>query len=333
MSLTDHRVFALGGQVGHSRGMVPPKIAFVASGGAARGLAHLGVLRACEELGLVPDIFVGTSAGAIVAASYGQNIPLDVLLDAYRLPWRRRHNGPRLDPSLFLGAPSREELFDLGHLASGLFSLHKLERYLSQNLPINDFRRLPRAVWVTAVDIDTGERVVFGRGHEEGTPVSEAVAAACCVPGLFRPYRIGDRYLIDGEVLRTFSADIAVEAGATVVILSNVYRPTRSTDAKRSLARRGAGAVLRQSASLLLSEKGRIGCELHGVNYPNVQLLEIVPDLGPYGYLNTWPARPMIMRGYGAALRALATAKEHGVFGELVPTELVEAPSLHRAVG
>ena len=313
--------------------MAATKIAFVASGGAARGLAHLGVLRACEELGLVPEVFVGTSAGAIVAATYGQNIPLDVLLDAYRLPWRRRHHGPRLAPSLFLGAPSREELFDLGHLASGLFSLHKLERYLAQYLPINDFRRLPRAVFATAVDIDTAERVVFGRGYEEGTPVSEAVAAACCVPGLFRPYRIGDRYLIDGEVARTLSADIAVEAGANVVIISNVYRPSRSNDPKRSLARRGVGAVLRQSASILLTEKERSGRELHCLRYPGVQFIDIAPDLGPYNYLDAWPARPMIMRGYGAALRALATAKEHGVFSELAASELPEAPDLERAAG
>jgi NTE family protein len=314
--------------------MAPPKIAFVASGGAARGLAHLGVLRACEELGLVPDVFVGTSAGAIVAASYGQNIPLDVLLDAYRLPWRRRHNGPRLAPSLFLGAPSREELFDVGHLCSGLFSLHKLERYLGQTLPINDFRRLPRPVWVTAVDIDTGERVVYGRGYEEGTPVSEAVAAACCVPGLFRPYRIGDRYLVDGEVARTLSADIAVAAGATVIIISNVYRPIRSTDAKRSLARQGAGAVLRQSASILLTEKERSGRELHALRYPGVEFIDIAPDVGPYGYLNTWPARPIIMRGYGAALRALATAKERGVFdGLAAASDEGELEELERAAG
>jgi len=70
------------------------KVAFAGSGGAARGLAHLGVLKACEEVGIVPTIFVGQSAGALVAATYGQDIPLDVLLDAYRLPWRRRHRGP-----------------------------------------------------------------------------------------------------------------------------------------------------------------------------------------------------------------------------------------------
>ena len=73
-----------------------PRVAFVGSGGAAKGIAHLGVLRACEELGIVPDVLVGASAGAIVAATYGQGISLDVLLDSYRLPWKRRHPGRKL---------------------------------------------------------------------------------------------------------------------------------------------------------------------------------------------------------------------------------------------
>src|SRR5690606_36329913 len=91
-----------GTEVAHNRlrdrrsAMTRPKVAFVGAGGAARGIAHLGVLKACEELGIRFSMFVGASAGAIVAATYGQNIPLDVLIDSYRLPWRRRHDGPRL---------------------------------------------------------------------------------------------------------------------------------------------------------------------------------------------------------------------------------------------
>jgi NTE family protein len=295
------------------------KLAFVASGGAARGLAHLGVLRACEEMGLLPEIFVGTSVGAIVGATYGQNVPLDVLLDAYRLPWRRRHMGPRLHATTFLGAPSREELLDPGHLLSGLFSAHKLERYLSRHLPENDFRRLPNQVFVTAVDIDTAERVVFGRGYDEGTPLSQAVAASCCAPGLFRPYRIGNRHFIDGEVARTLSADIAVEAGANVVIVSNVYRTARTPATRRSIARRGAPGVLRQATSILLAEKEHSGLELLATRYPDVAFVDIAPDIGNYGYLNRISARSVIMRGYGAGLRALALAKEDGVFEQATP--------------
>jgi len=292
------------------------KIAFVGSGGAARGLAHLGVLKACEELGIMPEIFVGASAGALISATYGQHLPLDVLLDGYRLPWRRRHDGPRLHVSTFLGLPRLRDLVDPGYLASGMFSIDKLERYLARHLPINDFRQLPSKVFVTAVNIDTGQRTVFGPGHEEDTPVSQAVAASCCVPGLFRPYRIGERYFLDGEVVRTLSADLAVSAGADVVIISNIYRPEERPMHRRTIARRGAQAVLRQSLNILLTEKERRGVELLSKLYPKVAFLDIAPDIGHYGYLNRFAARPLVLRGYRTALRVLTAAKERGVFGD-----------------
>lgn len=298
------------------------KVAFVGSGGAARGLSHLGVLRACEELGIEPEIFVGASAGALVAATYGQDIPLDVLMDGYRLPWRRRHDGPRLHVNKFLGLPSLRDIVDPGYLASGLFSIDKLERYLRKLLPINDFRQLPNRVFVTAVDVDTGRRVVFGPGYEENVPVSQAVAASCCVPGLFRPYRIGGRYFLDGEVVRTLSADLAVAAGANVVIISNIYRPEERPEHRRSIARRGAHAVLRQTVNILLTEKERRGVELLSKLYPNVTFLDIAPDIGHYGYLNRFAARPLVTRGYRTALRVLADAKERGIFGSPPATDI-----------
>lgn len=296
------------------------KIAFVGSGGAARGLAHLGVLKACEELGVHPEVYVGASAGALVSATYGQDIPLDVLLDGYRLPWRRRHQGPRLHVSTFLGAPRLRDLAEPGYLASGLFSIDKLERYLAQTLPINDFRKLPNQVLVTAVDVDSAKRVVFGPGYDEKTPVSQAVAASCCVPGLFRPYRIGDRYHLDGEVVRTLSADLAVAAGANVVIISNIYRPEIRPPERASLAHRGLFRVLRQTLGIVLTEKERRGVELLSKLYPHVTFLDVAPDIGKYGYLNRFAARSLVLRGYRAGLRVLAAAKERGVFdGTMTP--------------
>lgn len=290
------------------------KVAFVGSGGAARGLAHLGVLKACEEVGVVPSIFVGTSAGALVAATYGQDIPLDVLLDAYRLPWRRRHRGPRLYMSAFLGMPGLKDFLDPGYLVSGAFSLDRLERYLEKFLPLNDFKKLHNKVFVTAADVDTAERVVFGPGYREDVPISQAVTASCAVPGLFRPRKIGDRYFIDGEIVRTLSADVAVAAGANVVIISNVYRPEVRKEPDRSIARRGGAAVLRQTLNILLSEKERRGVDLLQKLYPKVAFIDIAPDIGAYGYLNRFAARPLVLRGYRTALRTLTEAKERGLF-------------------
>ena len=294
--------------------MRKPRVAFVGTGGAARGIAHLGVLRACEELGIVPDIFVGASAGAIVAATYGQGIPLDVLLDGYRLPWKRRHVGPRFHMSTFFGAPRLRDLLDPGYLASGVFSIDRLEKHLRVRLPVNDFRKIERRLIVTAVDIDSAERVLFGKGYDAETPISEAVAASCCVPGLFRPYAIRGRYHLDGEVARTLSADVAVDAGADVVIISNIYRPANATADRRSTARRGALQVMNQSLNILLTEKERRGVDLYSHVHPRCAFIDVAPDIGRFGYLNRFAARSLVMRGYRAALQALVVAKERGVF-------------------
>lgn len=294
--------------------MRKPKIAFVGTGGAARGIAHLGVLRACEELGVVPEIFVGASAGALIAATYGQGIPLDVLLDGYRLPWRRKHNGLRFHLRTFMGRPQLRDLLSPAYLASGLFSLDKLESYLRERLPANDFHKVKNQIFVTAVDLDKGERVLFGRGYDAETSISQAVAASCCVPGLFRPYPIRGTYHLDGEVVRTLSADVAVEAGADVVIISNIYRPAVVAPQEKSVARRGALSVLNQTLNIVLTEKERRGVDLYSLSNPGVRFIDIAPDIGMFGYLNRFAARSLVMRGYRSALRALAAAKAQGVF-------------------
>ena len=294
--------------------MKKPTVAFVGTGGAARGIAHLGVLKACEELGIVPSIFVGASAGAIVAATYGQGIPLDVLLDGYRLPWKRRHHGPRFHLDTFFGLPSLRQLFDPGYLASGLFSLDKLERYLRRHLPVNDFRKVDSRIVVTSVDVDRAERVLFGKGYDAETPISRAVAASCAVPGLFRPYEINGRYHLDGEGARTLSADVAVEAGADIVIVSNIYRPAEGERHPRSMARRGPLSVLNQTLNIMLTEKERRGLDLYSHTHPRCTFIDIAPDIGRFGYLNRYAARSLVLRGYRAALQTLAHAKERGVF-------------------
>jgi NTE family protein len=294
--------------------MKKPTVAFVGTGGAARGIAHLGVLKACEELGIRPTIFVGASAGAIVAATYGQGIPLDVLLDGYRLPWKRRHDGPRFHMSTFFGGPRIRDLFDPGYLASGLFSIDKFERYMRRHLPINDFRKVENRIVVTAVDIDRAERVLFGKGYDPETPISKAVAASCCVPGLFRPYGINGRFHLDGEIARTLSADVAIDAGADIVIISNIYRPAEGEREPRSMAQRGVLQVFNQTLNIILTEKERRGVDLYSHTHPRCTFIDIAPDIGRYGYLNRFAARSLVLRGYRAGLQALAYAKERGVF-------------------
>jgi NTE family protein len=282
------------------------------------------VLKACEELGIQFDVFVGASAGAIVGALYGQGVPLDRLLDGFRLPWTRKYaDAVKLHASHFFGAPRLQDFLDPGYLFSGLFNIDKLERTMRRHLPQNDFRKIARTILITAVDVDGHGRVVFGKGHDEETPLSRAVAASCCVPGLFRPYKIGDRYLLDGELVRTLSADLAVENGADVVIVSNVYRQATTKPGERSIARGGPLGVLTQALNVVLSEKERRGLDLLARNHPKVAFVNVSPDIGRFGYFNRLSARSLVLRGYREGLRELAAAKDRGVFEPRADLKLV----------
>ncbi len=296
-----------------------PRVAFVGSGGATKGIAHLGVLKAMEELGIQPDIYVGASAGAIAGALFSQGFTVDRMLDWFRPTWKRKDPKRAMKGRYFFGLPNREQLARPGYLLSGLLSIDPFERWLRRNLPCNDFRQLEKVLLVTAADVDGRGRTVFGRGYREDVPISQAVAASSCVPLMFRPYRIGDRYYIDGEVVRTLSIDLAVEAGADVLIVSNVYRPHVTRAHERSLAHRGLAAVGRQTLNIILSEKEKRGIDLVHRLYPHVTILNVSADLGRFSFTSRGEARKLLTRGYREALRVLASARQRGVF-EFAPT-------------
>ena len=291
-----------------------PRIAFVGSGGATKGVARVGVLRAIEELGLDVDIFVGASAGAIASAYFSQGYRADDLIDWFRPFYKKRDSRPSLTLPRLLSLPNAEQWKSPGYLGSGMFSADNFERFVASTLPVNDFRALDKHVLVTATDIDGRGRVVFGRGHRDDVPISQAVAASSCVPILFRPYRIGDRYYVDGELVRTLSLDLAVEAGADVVIVSNVYRPHVTRPGQASLVHEGIAAVTRQTLNVILSEKEKRGIDLINRLYPHVAVLNVSADLGRYSFTATTNVRRLVTRGYREALRVLAAAKRRGVF-------------------
>lgn len=291
------------------------RVAFVATGGAAKGLSHLGVLLAAEEFGLAFDLWVGSSAGAIAAAFSAQGFAAGRLVDWFRPPWRRKFPGPAFSPLRFLGMP--RGWTSLGYLTSGVLSIEPFERYLRKALPKNDFREVERDLYVVATDLDSCERTVFGRGYVEDVPISRAVAASCCIPGLFRPYRIADRYYIDGETKRTFSADVAIARGADLIVVSNVYNPHVPQAGQQSLAHRGARAVMGQAVNLVLHEKTVRALDVYRRAHPAVEFVVVEPDVGHLSFLNHFSARAFIQRGYRAARVQLLAGRRRGLFGDL----------------
>lgn len=121
----------------------------------------------------------------------------------------------------------------LDYLPSGFFDNASIERYLRRNLEAagvpNQFRDLyrltKRELYISAVNLDSAERVIFGHNEDTSVTVSQAVQASTALPGLFKPARIKGVDYVDGSVRRTANIDVAIEHGADLVICYNPFRP------------------------------------------------------------------------------------------------------------
>jgi predicted acylesterase/phospholipase RssA len=121
----------------------------------------------------------------------------------------------------------------LDYLPSGISDNSSIEQYLRYNFKRagvpNDFRGLYRKtgkeLYISAMNLDTAERAVFGHDEDNSVTISEAVQASTALPGFYRPARIGESYYVDGGVRRTANLDVAIEHQADLVICYNPFRP------------------------------------------------------------------------------------------------------------
>ena len=121
----------------------------------------------------------------------------------------------------------------LDYIPTGLFENSNLEKYIRENMKrnnlTNDFEELYKSrgkeLYMVAVDLDTSERVVFGHDRNNELTISEAIMASTALPGFYKPARIKGRDYIDGGVRRTANIDVAIEAGADLVVCYNPFRP------------------------------------------------------------------------------------------------------------
>lgn len=184
----------------------PLKIALALGGGAARGFAHIGVIKALEAQGIVPDMVVGTSAGSVVGALYASGM-----------------NGFELQN---LALTMQENMLADWTLPNrGVLKGEALQAFINQkvkNLPI---QKMPKPLGVVATDLQSGEKMLFRRGD-----TGMAVRASSAVPGMFQPVEIGGRDYVDGGLTSPVPALVARSMGADFVIavdISNVSRRDR----------------------------------------------------------------------------------------------------------
>ncbi|WP_162245910.1 MULTISPECIES: patatin-like phospholipase family protein [unclassified Roseateles] len=313
-----------------------PKIGVVLSGGGARGLAHIGVLRVLEELQVPVDLIVGTSMGAVVGGAYAAGRSVDelealvkradwnaILTDRPardRLSIRRREDDERL--------PSRIEFgFDLQRgamLPGGAAGNGQLEATLSSLLPAAmaeaPLRKLPIPFRAVATDLLSGAML-----DQADTPLFLALRASMAVPGVFAPLRVNGRPLVDGGLVRNLPVDIARHLGADIIIAVNVGTPLLED---REIS--SAVTVANQMLQILTEQNVQ-----RSLRELQPQDIVIDPDLHGMGFMDFSRADEAMATGRraalaaGARLAALAATVDHAAIQvrRLAPPES-ELPTL-----
>ncbi len=247
----------------NKRQNVRGKTALVLAGGGLTGVVYeMGALRAIDDL-LIDrtvndfDIYVGTSAGAIVASGLANGYTPEMLLQTIEgshpeiQPLSRNHifalnsrdllrSGMRLPGTLtgawvhYLRNCNDMSFVDLiwsltEILPAGIYDGMALEKYLrqlfDQNGYTNYFRRLHRELYIIATDLDTGERAVFSKKSNAHVPISLAVTASSALPIVYKPVKIGENEYVDGGMRGNASIDVAIEHGASLIICINPMVP------------------------------------------------------------------------------------------------------------
>jgi NTE family protein len=297
--------------------LAPTRRAMVlAGGGVIGGMYEVGALAALEQG--VPgfrandfDLYVGSSAGSVVGALMANGVPpleLYTILDEERDDPLNFHRGAVYHKGSFSGATRnlaqfawaigkravsdfRLEWPDLlarsgGDMPPGFFSLAPLEAYIREAFQTkglsNSFVTTPKPLLIPAVSLDRAERVVFGQGDLMDVPISQAIAASSAIPGFFEPYRIGGRDYVDGDVGYTGHADLAVDAGARVLVAFNPAVPQCLTEPEAAEIRRGGlYAIMEQAGHIASLNLFNLGLREIKLVHPEVEVLVIQPEPKP----------------------------------------------------
>ena len=308
-----------------SRG--PSRTALVLGGGGfTGGVYEIGALRALDLLSVRHtvnefDVYVGTSAGSFVAAAVANGVTpeemMRVIAQQVPTPFPDARISSLLKPNyrefLSRGAKFPLRLAKLLHalardagqisavdvalgladaLPTGLYSAEGIERYVHRILAdparSDDFRELRRELYVTATDLDSCQRVVFGAEGTDDVPISKAVSASSALPMIYKPVRIGNREYIDGGLVSTTNLDIAVERGAKLIVVINPLVPyvndmskqipTLSGSRARRISDMGFPQIGYQAFKLIAHQRLHEVARRWEERYPGVDIVLIEPD-------------------------------------------------------
>ncbi len=262
------------------------KVGLALSGGAARGLAHVGVLDVLHKEGIPIDLIAGTSAGAIMGAVYASGQTTDKMIEYALDPhWKKI---PMIDPSF----PK-----------TGFIKGKKIEKLLSSFLGGElDFSDLKIPFSCVATDIDTGEEIIIDSGS-----VPDALRATISVPGIFTLVKREGRYLVDGGLTTPVPVNVVKRMGADFIIAVNV-NPDVSGHTGKS---RKVSMATRKEPNIFQILIQSVYITTYSLAHGNLAEADVIiePDLGHIGAAEFNKAGELISRGQEAARNALPEIK------------------------
>jgi predicted acylesterase/phospholipase RssA len=303
-----------------------PKIGLaLAGGGPVGGIYEVGAMAAlAESLEGADfnnfDIYVGVSSGGFIAAALANGLgpatlarmlvenetdemfdPEMLLRPAFGEYFKRAMSVPPLLWSSlrhYLSDPWNLGLLEafqrLSHaIPAGVFDNTGIDELLAKLFSTsgrtNDFRQLKHQLFLVATDLDSGESVAFGGAGYDDVPISVAVQASAALPGLFPPVKIGERYFVDGALIKTLHASVALREGAELVICINplvpfdsalaAKRPNREhlTHTPAHLVDGGLPVVLSQTFRAIIHSRMRAGMDRYKIEFEGADVVLFEP--------------------------------------------------------
>ncbi len=213
--------------IGYSQDQVNrPKVGLVMSGGGAKGLAHIGVLKVLEEEGVKVDYIAGTSMGAIIGGLYASGYTaseLDSIFNRIDANALIRDYIPRISKSFY--EKKNDEIYALAlpfdnfriglpqALSKGMYNYTLMNKLLAHVRHVRDFNNLNTPFLCIATDVQTGEKVVLDKGY-----LPQAILASGAFPSLFAPVEIDGEYLVDGGIVDNYPIEALKDMGADIII-------------------------------------------------------------------------------------------------------------------
>ena len=298
-------------------------IGLALGGGAAFGLAHIGVLKVLEDAGVPIDLVAGCSQGSIIAVGYASGLPVSEMIDiAHHLGTKRNF--------IFASDPT---FFTKPGILAGQRFLTIMRPYLKGK---ETFEQLVLPCRTVATDIETGERIAIGTGRLE-----TAFRASSSVPMVMAPIKVGEHVLVDGGVADPVPAEVAVDMGADLTVAVNVVpRMKRGVETVLSSWYRKINAFnplnylvdaedMPNLFDIVMNSMQILQYELGNFKAISADVL-INPDLSDFTWIEYYRADELIERGARAAERALPALKK-AIEAKIAPIRRA-APGAHRVV-